>query len=337
VRLLGYAHGMIPNVAIIGNGSWATALVQLVTATGHPVRWWVRTPEDVEVIRATGSNPSYLSEVQLPLDQLTVSADVAEVIAGAQIVLFVVPSAYLAGSIEGLPKSAFAGRMVASAIKGLEITTGLRIADFFAQQYGIPASRYAAVSGPSHAEEVARGQITYLTVASENEYTARAVADVLRGPNLRTVIADDVLGVELAAIMKNIYAVCVGMAIGLGYGDNFIAVLTTNCLREMDAFLHGLAPGKRNIAESAYLGDLLVTAYSQHSRNRQLGQLVGQGLSAEQAMRQMRMVAEGYYASRLVEQQAYAGSLPIAHAVFSVLHAGASPSEVITALLPSFR
>ncbi len=328
---------MIPQVAVIGNGSWATALVQLVSATGHPVHWWVRNAEDIATIRATGHNPSYLSELTLDTAQLQVSHELSAVVAAANIVLIVVPSAYVESSLAALAPGAFSGKIVASAVKGLEVNSGLRMGEYFTQRLGVPVSRYAVVSGPSHAEEVARGQITYLTVASENEYTARAVADVLHSPYLYTVISDDVLGVELAAIMKNIYAVGVGLALGLGYGDNFIAVLATNCLRELDAFLHGLAPGRRNIAESVYLGDLLVTAYSSHSRNRQLGTLVGQGLSAEQAMHQMRMVAEGYYASRLVERQAYAGSLPIAHAVYTVLHEGRAPAEVMRSLLSSFR
>lgn len=328
---------MIPRVAVIGNGSWATALVQLVAATGHPVHWWVRTEADLEPIRSTGRNPSYLSELQLDMDHISVSSDIGAVIGAADIVLVVVPSAYVEASLQSLAPRALERKIVASAIKGLELNSGLRMGDYFTQRRGVAPARYAVVSGPSHAEEVARAQITYLTVASENEYTARAVADVLRSPELQTVISDDVLGVELAAIMKNIYAVGVGLALGLGYGDNFVAVLTTNCLREMDAFLHGLAPGRRNIAESAYLGDLLVTAYSSHSRNRQLGTLVGQGLTPAEAMSRMRMVAEGYYASRLVEQQAYAGSLPIAHAVFSVLHEGAAAGPVMAALIPGFR
>lgn len=330
-----------PIVALVGGGSWATALAELITENGFALHWWLRSETDVAHIRRTGRNPSYLPEAKVERSRLTVSTDLAAVVAPAQLVICCVPAAYLHDALAQLPADAFVGKTVGSAIKGIEVTTGLRIAEFFAHTWQVKPEQYVVITGPSHAEEVARTQTTFLTCGSAAAESAQLAASVLNADHLHTVISDDVVGLEYAGVMKNIYAVGIGLCLGLGYGDNFVAVTVANCLREMDRFLHEIAPqpphGQRHVADSAYLGDLLVTGYSSHSRNRTLGRLVGEGMAPPQALAHMNMVAEGYYASQQIARKYTAQQLPTAHAVYRVLHEGADPAETFRTLLASFR
>jgi glycerol-3-phosphate dehydrogenase (NAD(P)+) len=324
-------------MAILGNGSWATALVQVVATNGYKVHWWVREAADIETIRREGRNPSYLAQARIPMQTVTVHADPAEAIRNADICLFVIPAAFLHNSIQHLPKDLFRGKIVASAIKGLDVHTGKIINDYFKDKFGIAASHYAVISGPSHAEEVVLGRTTFLTVGSASEVIAAQVGGLLQSDNLHVIISTDVRGLEYAAVLKNIYAVATGLAVGLGLGDNFVAVLVSACLKEMDHFLPAPPGAERHIADSAYLGDLLVTAFSEHSRNRTLGTLVGQGLTPAEAKEKMKMVAEGYYASRLMVENNNTDNLPIARGVYDVLHNGASPRDLFDELKLAFR
>lgn len=324
-------------MAILGNGSWATALVQVVAGNGYKVHWWVREEQDIAVIKAEGRNPSYLPQARIPMQTVTVYSDLAEAIRNADIALFVIPAAFLHASIQQLPASLLRGKIVASAIKGLDVNSGKIISTYFKDQFNIPASHYAVVSGPSHAEEVALGRTTFLTVGSASEVIAAQVGGLLQSDNLHVIISTDVKGLEYAAVLKNIYAVATGLAVGLGLGDNFVAVLVSACLKEMDHFLPAPPGTERHIADSAYLGDLLVTAFSEHSRNRTLGTLVGQGLTPAEAKEKMKMVAEGYYASKLLFENGNPDNLPIARGVYEVLHHGASANELFDELKLAFR
>ncbi len=324
-------------LAVFGNGSWATALVRVVALNGYRVRWWVRDEADIPTLRETGRNPSYLPQAQLPIERVTVTASQEEALQTADIALFVTPAAFLHNSIQHLNPALLKGKLIASAIKGLDVHTGRTMADYFKQQFSIPPSHYAVISGPSHAEEVALGATTFLTVGSASEVIASQVGALLQCDSVHVIISTDVRGLEYSAVLKNIYAVGVGLSVGLQLGDNFISVLVSACLKEMDAFMPAPAGSVRHIADSAYLGDLLVTAYSEHSRNRTLGKLVGSGQTPAEAKAHMKMVAEGYYASKLVAESIPQEKLPIAHGVYQVLHQGAAPREVFNELMLSFR
>lgn len=324
-------------IAVFGAGSWATALSWLLAQNGHAIRWWVRKPANAAYIQAEGLNPRYLSQARLPMEKIRVLQDAQQTLEGCSHLLVAVPAAYVHGHLESLPEGALAGLHVASAIKGIEVRSGLSIAHYFTESWGVAPERYAVVTGPSHAEEVVRRAVTFLTVGSASEAHASYWAAALRAPFIHSRTSTDVEGLEFAAVMKNIYALATGLAIGLGYGDNFLSVLVSACLQELEIYLAEQTPGERRITDSAYMGDLLVTAYSEHSRNRQLGRLVGSGLTPEQALQQMNMVAEGYYAARLVFERVHARHLPIAHMVYEVLHQQVPPRSAMEALATRFR
>ena len=269
----------ITRVGIIGSGSWATALAFLFTqhedAAEHPVRWWIRQPEALAHIQRTGHNPHYLQSLSLDRSRLALHNDVQQVIDDSDVLILAVPSAYVEsaiGAVQGLDK-----KVVFNAVKGLVSDDHHIPARYLHKVMGVPYGRIGLISGPSHAEEVARENWTYLTLACPNERLAERMADRMRTSWLRTETTDDLFGIELAAVLKNIYAVAAGIAHGLGLGDNFIAVMMSNALKETRGFLHAIHETARDVNSSAYMGDLLVTAYSPHSRNRRLGTMVGRG------------------------------------------------------------
>lgn len=318
-----------PRLGLIGYGSWATALSQCLTRNKREAAWWVGKPELAKHILSQGRNASYLPETELDLNGLSLNPNLREVVDQSDFLLLCVPSAFIGGVLDGLPESAFAGKTCVSFVKGLDPGSGLSMSEYLKQRFDVPAERFAVVSGPSHAEEVAQGAVTYLTAASDNSELALQLCQLFQHPRLRLTASDAVMAVEFAGVLKNIYTIGAGLALGLGYGDNFLAVYVGGCLREMRRFFteRALCPIER-LSDSAYLGDLLTTAYSPYSRNRTLGRLVGEGLTTEEALAKMKMVAEGYYAARLmVEKQYY--EQPIARLVYETLYHRLHPQDAL--------
>ncbi len=320
--------------AVIGSGSWATAIVKILLNNVDKVYWWVREEEIAMHLKQHGNNPSYLSSVSFDPNRLFVSHELNRILKRADVPIFCIPAAFLQPSLAGMHGSLLRGKPVVSAIKGIIPNDNDIISDFFYKRYGVPTNQFVAVSGPSHAEEVAREKLTYLTMASENRVNASAVAGLFGCRFIKTSITSDVFGTEIAPVLKNITAIATGICSGLGYGDNFQAVLISNALREISRFVEAVRPNNRDINKSVYLGDLLVTCYSQFSRNRRYGQMLAKGYSPHHAQMEMNMVAEGYYATKCIKEMnaRYEVEMPITDAVYNILYQESDPAGEIIAL-----
>ena len=322
-----------PRFAVIGGGSWATAIVKMLTENLEKVRWYMRSTYIVEHIKKEDHNPDYLSSVEFDTSQLLLSNDINKTIADADIIIFAVPSAFLSSELEKITGS-LKDKIVVSAIKGIVPESGLIVGEHFHDTYSIPFENIAVLTGPCHAEEVALERLSYITIACANEPTAKMIAGYLSSDYIKATTSDDVVGTEYAAMLKNIYAIAAGMAHGLGYGDNFQSVLMSNAIREMKRFIKKVYRMKRNINDSAYLGDLLVTGYSSFSRNRMFGNMIGKGYTVKSAQMEMKMIAEGYYATKsawLINQKKKAKT-PIINAVYEILYEDKNPKKVFKKL-----
>jgi glycerol-3-phosphate dehydrogenase (NAD(P)+) len=323
----------------VGHGSWATGLVKILTdgaglEGNERVGWYVRNPEVLASLKAEGRNPRYLSDVRFDTGRLDLSGDINGVVDAADVVILAAPSAFIKNFLEGLTVP-LAEKFVISAIKGIVPGNYLPVTEYLSRDYGVTLGRTGVIGGPSHAEEIALERLSYLTVACENLDNARIMTHKLSTPYIRTSISADIHGVEYAAILKNIYALSVGIATGLGYGDNFLSVLISNGAREMRRFLDTAFPcAERDTNVSAYLGDLLVTAYSPFSRNRRFGMMIGKGLHVNSARMELGGVAEGYYASETIRHinARHGAPMPIADAVYDIIYGGASPSKTMKIL-----
>ena len=328
-----------PRCAVLGYGSWATAIVKTLTVNHHHVDWLVLNEEIRESLKMRSRNPKYLPWCYIDQEFITPSDDINAVVRDADIVILAMPSAFFKKFLEPLTES-LAEKIVVSAVKGIIPGDYLTIVEHMNRYYDVPMENLAVVTGPSHAEEVGQCQLSYLTVASESAETAEQVRNVLANDFFRCSVSNDVLGVEAAAIMKNIYALAVGMAVGLRYGDNFLAVLIAGCSAEMKRFIDEAVPlANRDINAAAYMGDLLVTCYSPLSRNRRLGTLLGKGCSVKSALNEMTMVAEGYYAAECIRRSSMRRNIemPIADKVWEVLYEGASARDAMQALTQILR
>lgn len=315
--------------AVIGGGSWATAIAKMLCANVPEIAWYMRNEAAIEHIKIEKHNPNYLSSVEFDTNKLRLTHDINEAIAYADYLIFAIPSAFLETELTNLTTS-LENKIIFSAIKGIVPETSLIVGEHFHNNYGIPFENIGVITGPCHAEEVALERLSYLTIACGDAEKAAYVAANLSSNYIKTKITDDIIGTEYAAMLKNIYAVAAGMAHGLGYGDNFQSVLMSNAIREMKKFIKKVHKMKRNINDSAYLGDLLVTGYSVFSRNRMFGNMIGKGYTVKSAMMEMSMVAEGYYATKSAYQlnQGYGASTPIIDAVYSILYEGKNAKKV---------
>ena len=324
------------NVAVIGGGSWATAIIKLLTDNPEKkeIYWWIRNAETVHYIRQYRHNPTYLSSVDIKVHPKRITTDLLQVIKQADIVILCVPAAFINEALAGVLPEMLQGKILVSAIKGIIPEGNQIVGEFLQTKYGISPTNIAVISGPCHAEEVSLEKLSYLTMASQAKEVASLMASLMQTRYVRTLVSDDIYGTEYAAVLKNIYAVASGICHGLGYGDNFQAVLISNAIREMADFVRVLHPIDRDIKESAYLGDLLVTAYSQFSRNRTFGNMIGKGYTVRSAQLEMNMIAEGYYASAGIEQvrKTMGISLPICEAVFDILYNKQVPAARINQL-----
>lgn len=325
--------------AVVGYGSWATAIVKILLENGSTVRWHVRNPDVKAHLAAHHSNPKYLSQIHFDADRLTVSDDIGSVVRDSDVIIFAVPSAFLGLTLEPLRKRALNGKFIVSAIKGIVPDGYVTVAEWFNQRYGVPFDRIGIVTGPCHAEEVALERLSYLTMVCKESETARLLGDKFANDYIRVTTSSDIYGAEYAAVLKNIYAIAVGIAHGIGYGDNFLAVLISNSALEMERFLGSTFAAERNVCNSAYLGDLLVTCYSQFSRNRTFGVMIGKGYSVRNAQMEMNMIAEGYYAADCIHRlrSRFGIEMPIAEAVYGILYERKSPAAQLKSILDRLK
>jgi len=319
--------------AVIGGGSWATAIVKMLTENLDQVGWYMRSVYALEHLKRQEHNPNYLSSVEFDLDQLQLTNDINEAITYADYVIFAIPSAFLHSELEKMTAS-LQGKVIFSAIKGIVPETGLIVGEHFHEAYNIPLDNIGVITGPCHAEEVALERLSYLTIACNNEEKATVMANHLSSDYIKCKTSDDIIGTEYAAVLKNIYAVAAGIAHGLGYGDNFQSVLMSNAIREMKRFIKKVHKMKRNINNSAYLGDLLVTGYSTFSRNRMFGNMIGKGYTVKSAQMERNMIAEGYYAAKTAYEleTTAAARTPIIDAVHDILYKNKNPKTVFKKL-----
>ena len=316
-----------PVIAIIGGGSWATALVKIFSNNVDTIHWWVRNADTADFIGKYRHNPNYLSDVEINLDKVKVSNDLTKVISNSDLIILAVPSAFLKPTLEKIKIEDFKNKRVFSAIKGIIPDDLLIIGDYLRQKFSIPLNKIGVITGPCHAEEVAMERLSYLTIASTDTVTATTLATLMNCRYIKTLVSDDIYGTEYSAVLKNVIAIASGICHGVGYGDNFQAVLISNAIREIDRFVSAVHPITRDINDSAYLGDLLVTAYSSFSRNRMFGTMIGKGYSVKFAQLEMNMIAEGYYATNCIYElnKKYNIHMPITSAVYHVLYEKIAP------------
>ncbi|MBQ0116301.1 MAG: NAD(P)-binding domain-containing protein [Flavobacterium sp.] len=325
--------GKNPKFAVIGGGSWATAIVKMLSENLTEIAWYMRNDSAIAHLKQSGHNPNYLQSVAFCNEQLKLTNDINEAVAYADFVIFAIPSAFLSKELENLTES-LEGKVVFSAIKGIVPETNLIVGNHFHLKYNIPLEKIGVITGPCHAEEVALERLSYLTIACGDAENAATLASKLNSHYIKTKISDDIIGTEYAAMLKNIYSIAAGIAHGLGYGDNFQALLMSNAIREMKKFIKKVHKMKRNINDSAYLGDLLVTGYSVFSRNRMFGNMIGKGYTVMSAQMEMSMIAEGYYAAKSAHllNEELGAKTPIINAVYSILYEGKDPKKVFKKL-----
>ncbi len=334
---------------IIGSGSWGTALAKILTDNSHSIYFWNRSEDAIAQFKERRHNPQYLQSARFDMEKLTLTSSAQEVVDNCDCIVIAIPSSFAVSVLETLDKSSLKTKKIISAIKGILPDKVILLNDYLKVAFDLPIENYFTVLGPCHAEEVAQEKLSYLTFSGLDSEVVDEIAAAFTTPYLNTITNSDIYGVQYAAVLKNIYAVGSGIAHGLDYGDNFLSVLIANAADEMAGFLrkagiinaevgyideerlikaHLPLPSKhhQNYAASVYLGDLLVTCYSLHSRNRAFGNMVGKGYSVKAAQMEMSMVAEGYIASRCMNDinEKVKANMPIAKAIYSILWEGAS-------------
>ena len=325
-------------IAIIGGGSWATAIAKIVVGHTHHIGWYMRRDDRIEDFRRLGHNPGYLVSVRFNTDEIEFSSDINEICRAYDTLIFVTPSPYLKNHLKKL-KTRLHDKFIITAIKGIVPDENVVCSEYFHRMFDVPYDNLACIAGPSHAEEVALERLSYLTVACSDLVKAKAFADVLKSDYIKTKTSDDVVGIEYSSVLKNVYAIAAGICSGLKFGDNFQAVLMSNAIQEMSRFLKTVRPIDRDVDDSAYLGDLLVTGYSNFSRNRVFGTMIGKGYSVKSAQIEMEMIAEGYFDTKCMKEinRHFHVNMPILDAVYNILYERISPQVEIKLLTDSFR
>ncbi len=313
---------MNKKIAVIGSGSWATALVKILCNNTDVVSWYYRNQADIDFVKDRKHNPRYLSSVNFNLQKLNLSNDLQATIESSDIIILAVPSAFINDTLKKLPEGIFKNKIVFSAIKGIVPEYNLIVGEYLNSIFNVPFDNIGVITGPCHAEEVALEKLSYLTLACKNIDNAEELCTYMRCQYIKCSSSDDIFGTEISAVLKNVIAVAGGICHGLGYGDNFLSVLVSNAIQEIDRFVAAVHPIERDTKASAYLGDLLVTAYSQFSRNRMFGTMLGKGYGVKQAQLEMNMVAEGYYAVKCVCEinKRYNVHMPITNAVNNIIY-----------------
>ena len=325
-------------IAIIGGGSWATAIAKIVIGKTHHIGWYMRRDDRIEDFRRLGHNPAYLMSVHFDVNEIEFSSDINKIVEAYDTLVFVTPSPYLKNHLKKL-KTRLRDKFLITAIKGIVPDENLACSEYFNQVYDVPLENLACIGGPSHAEEVALERLSYLTIGCADQEKAREFATLIESDYIKTKTSTDVIGIEYASVLKNVYAIASGICSGLKYGDNFQAVLMSNAVQEMNRFVSTIHPLNRNINDSAYMGDLLVTGYSNFSRNRTFGTMIGKGYSVKSAQIEMEMIAEGFFGTKCMKEinRHMHVNMPILDAVYNILYERISPQIEIKLLTDSFR
>ena len=325
--------------AIIGGGSWATAIAKIVVGHTHHIGWYMRRDDRIADFRRMGHNPAYLTSVHFNTEEIYFSSDINKIVELYDTLVFVTPSPYLKNHLKKL-KTRIKDKFIITAIKGIVPDENLVCSEYFHQVYDVPYENLACIGGPSHAEEVALERLSYLTVGCADLEKAEAFTELLSSNYIKTKTSSDVIGIEYSSVLKNVYAIAAGICSGLKYGDNFQAVLMSNAVQEMSRFLKVISPSTdRNVYDSVYLGDLLVTGYSNFSRNRVFGTMIGKGYSVKSAQIEMEMIAEGFFGTKCMKEinRHLHVNMPILDAVYNILYERISPQIEIKLLTDSFR
>ena len=324
---------MYRKIAILGSGSWATALAKIVMQNQSEINWFIRRQEVIDEFIATGKNPSYLGAASFDIGRIHFSSDINQTVAQSDVLILAIPSPYVKQSLNKIRRD-MTHKVVISAVKGMIPDENIIITDYLHNRFGIPFDQLGVIAGPCHAEEIALERLSYLTIGCENRQNAEVWAKLFSTPYVHTTISNDVIGLEYSSVMKNIYAIAAGMCQALHYGDNFQAVLLSNAIQEIQRFATAMSNVPRDITASGYLGDVLVTGYSQFSRNRQFGQMLGLGYSVKAAQMEMEMVAEGYYGTKAIYEanRRMKVALPIVDAMYEILYNKQKAKPIIKSL-----
>ena len=325
-------------IAIIGGGSWATAIAKIVVGKTHHIGWYMRREDQIEDFKRLTHNPSYLTSVHFNIKEIEFNSDLNKIVEAYDTLVFVVPSPYLKNHLKKL-KTRLKDKFIVTAIKGIVPDENLICTEYFHQVFDVPHDNLACIGGPSHAEEVALERLSYLTVGCSDMEKAQAFASILNSQFIKTKTSTDVIGIEYSSVLKNVYAIAAGICSGLKFGDNLQAVLMANAVQEMSRFLQSVHPVERNVYDSVYLGDLLVTGYSNFSRNRVFGSMIGKGYSVKSAQMEMEMIAEGYFGTKCMKEinRHCHVNMPILDAVYNILYERIAPQIEIKLLTDSFR
>lgn len=322
-------------IAVLGGGSWATAIAKLLLSDEARITWYMRRPDRIEEFLKCGHNPVYLTDVDFDTERIDFTSDINEACSEADTLVIAVPSPYFKDHAQKIVTD-LRGKNIVSAVKGIVPDDNMIVTDYFASRFGVEEENLLVIGGPCHAEEVALDRMSYLTIGCSDTTKAQAFASIISGKRLKSIISDDVVGIEYAAVLKNVYAIAAGMVNGMKSGDNFMAMLVSNAIREMRLFIDTISPMPRDIDKSAYLGDLLVTAYSRFSRNHNFGSMIGKGYSVQAAKMEMSQVAEGYYGTKCIHEinsePGLQVSMPILDAVYSILYEGRSARKAFKGL-----
>jgi len=324
-------------IAVLGGGSWATALAKLILENRGSIIWYMRRQDRIDEFRKCGHNPVYLSDASFDISRISFTSDINEACREAQTLVVAVPSPYFKSHADKIEEN-ISQHTIISAVKGIVPDRNMIVTDYFMHEFGCSDRNLAVVGGPCHAEEVALSRLSYLTIGCHDSLKCREVAEIFSGKKIRTILSSDVDGIEYAAVLKNVYAIAAGIISGMKMGDNFMAMLVSNAVREMNLFINTVSPATRDICRSAYLGDLLVTAYSRFSRNHNFGSMIGKGYSVKAAKMEMEMVAEGYYGTKCIHEinADYHVEMPILECVYSILYGGMRPGKAIDTITPTF-
>jgi len=330
-------HPFPGRVAVLGGGSWATALAKLLMQNGGNLLWYMRRQDRIDEFISCRHNPAYLTDVRFDMERIRFSSDINEILAQADTLVLAVPSPYLKKHLENITED-ISQKHVVSAVKGIVPDDNCIVTDYMAQRYGCSTDRMLVIGGPCHAEEVALERLSYLTIGCRDIEKAHVFCARMAGKSLKTIPSDDVDGIEYAAVLKNVYAIAGGIISGMKAGDNFLAMLVSNAAREMQRFIDTVSPHPRNVCHSAYLGDLLVTAYSKFSRNHNFGSMIGKGYSVKAAKMEMDQVAEGYYGTKCVHEinLRHSVDMPIAECMYKILYENMPPRHAISAITGTF-
>ncbi len=324
-------------IAVLGGGSWATALAKLIADNGTPFVWYMRRQDRIDDFLKYGHNPVYLSDASFDTGLIDFRVDINEACSIADSLIVAFPSPYLKWHTDRISVD-ISGKNIISAVKGIVPDDNMIVTDYFASCFGCDERNMLVIGGPCHAEEVALGRLSYLTIGGKDSDKAARFASMIAGDKMRTILSDDIAGIEYGAVLKNVYAIAAGIISGMKSGDNFMAMMVSNAIREMRHFIDAVAPMQREICDSAYLGDLLVTAYSKFSRNHNFGSMIGKGYSVQVAMMEMSQVAEGYYGTKCIHEicSRYNVKMPIADCVYAILYENENPQEAFRRITSTF-